>query len=268
MRKNIDARLTSLLSWWQAEIRAVLGEKMQSVLLGGSTVLVDFQPGWSDVDVCVVLHDAITEAEGTAIGKVHDAMRARFIEGRQDGWCSGQAIEGAYVTADMLWGMKPGVCYIAGGTTRWWGEADPLSPFDRFIYAHHGICLLGSAVSVGMPDMASLKVQSTRDARHFAHPPANCLDSAIWLAGIMHWLARSIVFWRDGGLLSKTAALEREIAAGGLPAPYFVLPLALRREGSAACQRHIEELRQNYLNAVEPALRALTEVGVYTVEEV
>lgn len=254
--------LLPLLSWWQAEILAALGEKVQAVLLGGSAVLGDFQPGWSDVDVCVVLRNAITEAEGIAIGHVHDAMRARFIEGGQDDWRSGQAIEGAYVTAETLQEERSGICYVAGGGTRWWGEKDPISPFDRYIFARHGYYLFGDTVPVGMPDMASLKIQSIRDTQHFAHPPAGCLDSAIWLAGIMHWLARTMVFWRDGVLLSKTAALEREIAAGGPLAPYFVLPLALRREGSAATHCHLEVLRQNYLDAVEPAMIILAGMGL------
>jgi len=63
-------------------------------------------------------------------------------------------------------------------------------------------------------------------------------------------------------LLSKTASLEREIAIGGPLAPFFALPLALRREGSAACQYHLDILRSNYLAAVEPAVQMLAEMGI------
>ncbi len=249
-----DALLRPLFAWWLPEIRAVLGENLRSVLLGGSTVLGDFQPGWSDVDVCVVLHDPITEADGVRIGQVHDRMHARFIDGRQDGWCSGQAIEGSYVTAEMLADeVSAGTCYVAGGGTRWWGAREAVSPFDRLIFARHGRILDGEPVPVGLPSAASLRAQSHQDIQHFATPPAGCLHSAIWLAGIMHWLARTLVYWRDGERLSKTAALAREIAGGGPLAPHFVLPLALRREGSAATHAHLEVLRQSYLDAVAPA---------------
>ena len=257
-----NASLHALLSWWQGEICATLGDKLQGALLGGSAVLDDFQPGWSDVDVCVVLHEAVTEAEGIAIGRVHDAMRARFIEGGENGWRSGQAIEGSYITADMLREPKSGICYVAGGGTRWWGERDPLSPFDRLIYARHGVVLFGEAAPVGMPGTAALKAQSIRDAGQFAHPPAGCLQSALWLAGIMHWLARTLVFWRNGVLLSKTAALEREIAAGGPLADAFRLPLTLRREGSATAHRYLEELRAHYLRNREPALQVVVDAGI------
>lgn len=261
-RRLENAPLRALLSWWQAEIRALLGEKLRAVLLGGSTVLDDFQPGWSDVDVCVVLNKAVTAFEGIGISGVHNTMRARFIEGGQDGWRSGQAIEGSYVTADLLREPRSGVCFVAGGSTRWWGERDPLEPFDRYLYARHGIYLFGSAVPVGTPDMTSLKAQSVADAGHFAHPPDGCLQSPLWLAGIMHWLAQTLVFWRDGELLSKTVALEREIAAGGSLEDAFRLPLALRHEGSAAAQRHMEELRENYLRNIEPAMQVLADAGV------
>lgn len=140
------------------------------------------------------------------------------------------------------------------------GISDPISPFDRYIFAHKGLCLFGEAIPIAIPDAMSLKAQSSVDLQHFAHPPIACVDSAIWLAGIMHWLARTIVFWRDGVLLSKTAALEREIAAEGPLATVFRLPLSLRREGSAACHLYLDELRQNYLNAIGPALKALEEL--------
>jgi hypothetical protein len=257
-----DTRLLPLVSWWQTEIHTVLSDKLQAVVLGGSTVLGDFQPGWSDVDVCVVLRTPITEAEGAVIGQVHDAMRAHFIDGGQDGWRSGQAIEGAYITGEMLQYGHAGTCYVAGGSTRWWGVKDPISPFDRLIYAQHGCWLFGEEVPIALPDGKALRAQSIRDSQEFINPPAGCLESAIWLAGIMHWLSRTLVFWRDGELVSKTAALEREVAAGRPLASAFILPLALRREGSAACRQHVDDLRYNYQANLDTAVQSLVEVGL------
>ena len=71
-------------------------------------------------------------------------------------------------------------------------------------------------------------------------------QSAIWLAGMLHWAARSLVFWRDGTMLSKSASLEHEIARGSSFADAFQLALQIRREGSAVAARHHSELERYY----------------------
>lgn len=63
---------------------------------------------------------------------------------------------------------------------------------------------------------------------------------------MLHWAARSLVFWRDGAMLSKSAALEHEIAHGSPFAAAFQTALMVRREGSAVATRYHPELRRYY----------------------
>ena len=75
----------------------------------------------------------------------------------------------------------------------------------------------------------------------------NALErSAIWHAGLLHWVARSIVFWRDGLLVSKTAALKQEIQAESPFADAFRLALMVRGAGSAAATNYRDQLRSAF----------------------
>lgn len=247
-----------LLEWWFPRMQDVLGGKLHAVILYGSAVFGDFQPRWSDVDVCTVLTAAVDEEEAIRIGRLHDEMRDRFIGCRAEGWTSGQAIEGPYIPLALAADPeRQDWCYIAGGTTRKRMLGHPISPFDRYVLSHNGVCWRGTPTPFAPPARASLMHQLEEDLRSIESPSQGCLNSSIWLAGIMHWLARSIVFWREGILLSKTAALEHEIAGNSPFAEAFRLALQLRREGSMATAPHLETLRRNFLAVNQPAAKHL-----------
>ena len=255
----IPQQVRPLLDWWLPRVRDLLGPDLRSVVLHGSVALGDFMPGWSDVDVCVAMEEPLAERAAEAIGALHDEMAARFIDGGAGGWRSGQAIEGPYIPVRLA-GDPNAVapCYTAGGTTRRYAVGHPITPFDRYMLAHFARILSGPDVGFAPPSPASLVEQARTDLRLVSEPHPDCLDAPIWLAGIMHWLARSIVFWRDGVMLSKTAALEHEIAGGSPFADAFGLALALRQEGSAACAGRLDELRADFLS-VAPRAAALLE---------
>ena len=65
------------------------------------------------------------------------------------------------------------------------------------------------------------------------------------------------MFWRDGVMLSKTAALEREIANGSPFADVYAAALRLRREGRAATFPHLDEMRWHFQMIAGPAARAI-----------
>jgi hypothetical protein len=234
--------IAPVLAWWLHEIRTCLGQKIHSVLLCGSATLDDFCPRSSDVDVCVVLRTPITPEEGESIGNIHDRMRDRFIRGGAEAWKSGQAVEGSYIPIELVADENlQAPCYTAGGRTRRWAVCQPISPFDRYILAHFGRVLSGAPVSFTPPRDLSLSAQAEIDLRAFFAWNSS-EQSAIWLAGMLHWAARSLVFWRDGTMLSKSAALEHEIVHGSPFAAAFQTALTIRREGSAVAEGYREEL--------------------------
>jgi hypothetical protein len=253
----IPHEVRAILDWWLPRVSGLLAGKFRSAVLYGSAAIGDFMPGWSDVDVCVILDRPVSEGEGATLGALHDDMAAHFIERGAEGWRSGQAIEGPYIPIGLASDAGASApCYVAGGTTRRFTISHPVTPFDRYLLAHSGRTLQGPQVEFAPPEPQALAKQARTDLHLISEPHPGCLDSPIWLAGIMHWLARSIVFWRDGVMLSKTRALEREISNGSSFAGAFDLALELRRGGSALCAGRLEELRRNFL-AIAPQAAGL-----------
>ena len=255
---GIPPSVGCMLDWWLPEVRSCLDEKLRAVLLFGSVALDDFCPGWSDVDVCVVLDTPITRSEGDAVGAIHDEMRRRFIDGGDGSWLSGQAIEGSYIPAELAADSSLRVpCYTAGGSTRKWAVGNPLSPFDRYMLAHHARPVAGERVAFTPPSASDLVGQSEHDLAGLRNWNENSEQSAIWMAGMLHWIARSIVFWRDGRMLSKSDALRHEIERGAEFADAFALSLEIRQAGSATAAARHAELRRHFDDVVHPAAREI-----------
>ncbi len=253
-KPSLPKQVQTILDWWLPRVRDILGSNVQSVMLFGGVTLGDFAPAWSDVDVCVVLREPVTQEQGERIGRLHDQMLERFARQGHDGWRSGQVIEGPYVPATVAADpSSTAICYVAGGTTRKFVDGDPLSAFDWYMLAHHGMCCFGAPVRFAPPDRPDLKAQLRQDLASLVSPNQAQLDSSIWLASMIHWIARSIVFWRDGVMMSKRAALKQEIESGSPFAEQFKLALRFHREGSAATRDHLAELRENFLAIAQPA---------------
>lgn len=243
---QVPSPVNPVLDWWLAEVRQCLGETIHGVVLHGSIALGDFCPGWSDIDVCVVLNAPVSEGEGAALGKIHDRMLDRFVRQRTDGWKSGQAIEGPYIPQELVGNAETErPCYIAGGTTRKWAPCHPVSPFDRYMLAHFGQTIFGKSVCFAPPAKQALMAQANTDLSDLRNR-ATSHQSAIWLCGMFHWLARSLVFWRDGRMLSKSAALQHEMDRASRFSDAFRLALAVRKEGSAAAENHRSELQAHF----------------------
>ncbi len=236
-----------ILDWWLPRMLAVVGQQPVSVLLSGSVVLGDYCDGWSDVDVCVVLPGDVTPEAGAAVGHVHDQMRDEFAA-RPD-WRSGQFMEGYYVPEALCHAPDgKGWCYVAGGSTRKHFPGNPVTPFDRYMLAHHSVAVHGSPVRFTPPAQGDLARQTREDLATLSGYEG---QSSIWLCGMLHWLARTVVFWRDGVMLSKTAALEKEIAAKAVLCDAYAIALTARKEGSANAAKYRPELLRLYPKAVE-----------------
>jgi len=238
--------VASLLQWWLERVCPTLGEKLRTVCVHGSLALDDFCSGWSDVDVCVVVNDPVSGTEAQALGAIHDEMGDRFIRAHAAGWRSGQAIEGCYIPEPLLRDASCQMpCYVAGDCAGRLSTAHPLPPFDREVLARFGRRLLGPPVAFARPTREALAEQTARMLAQIRGQVSGS-PSAIWLCGIQHWLARSLVFWRDGDLLSKSAALSRELEQGSPFAVAFELALRIREEGSDVASQHRAALRRQF----------------------
>jgi len=250
----------AIIEWWLPQVRDLLGDDLLSVVLYGSVTLGDYQAGWSDIDVCVVLSDSIGEDAGARLGHIHDRMQQRYLEHKHGGWLSGQVVESNYVPQSLAANsVEDKACYIAGGTTRKWQRGDPLLPFDRYMLANFGQSCFGSDVHFEEPGVELLCNQAETDL-HSLHSWKN--QSAIWLTGMLHWFARSIVFWRDGTMLSKTAALLHEIERGSIYTEPLELALTIRREGSTTAVNYMDASRNHYSRFADSFFTELQQVIV------
>lgn len=240
---EIPPVVRTLLEWWQPRVRDVLGDKIASMALHGSVALGDFAPRWSDVDVCVVLRGALSAGEESRLERISADMDARFIERGADRWVSGQAVEAAYVEEQMVAVPDDG----------------PPPPFDRLVLSRFSLELCGGPAAFAPPTPPQLRSQLRSDLGDLRAPIEE--RSAIWLAGTLAWIARSLVFWRDGELVSKGIALEREIAAGSTFADAFRLGLAVRQAGSRRAAEHDSELRAAFAAIAGPSAALLGGYG-------
>ena len=250
---ELHPAVASIIEGWMAPVRAALGEKLVGVTVTGSLALDDFQPGWSDVDLVAVLGGPITSGEVAELDRIHADIGRMYIDEGRDGWISGQGLQCCYLTADVA--HSPGLraaCCEGGDRGAEAVGADPLLPFDRHVLSRFGRPLLGDPVGFEPPGIEALRVQSASEA-DWLDPARAARESPIWLAAVMHWLARTIVFWRDGADLGKTTALEREIARGSPFTEEFALALRIRRQGSRAAAGHERELREVFRRVASPS---------------
>ncbi|MGE0191855.1 MAG: nucleotidyltransferase domain-containing protein [Planctomycetota bacterium] len=237
----LPAAVQGLLAWWLPRAEVACGDALRAMLLYGSVVLGDFQAGWSDVDVCAVLREPPSRTRERCLAELHHATELAFVEGREGPWSSGQ-------TVDLL------VLYAAHGDL---DHEHVQDAFDQLGLATRTRVLAGESVTIAHPDRDALSRRSMRLEQEACSPPEGA--SAIWYAAVLQLLARAVVFWRDGELVSKTRALLRLIEERGQVAEAFELALRVRRGGSATAARHTDELRGAHAVATPWALDGLAD---------
>jgi hypothetical protein len=258
----IPPPVESILQWWFPCIQQVLDAKLKSVYLYGSITLDDYNPAWSDVDACVVLEKPVTDQEAKSIFLIHDEMKQEFLDesgSKADGWQSGQVVEAIYVSeslADNAAGKE--MCALAFGGTRKRESSTLGSAYDRYMLHHHSLLWWGEKIVFAAPSWQSQVEQSREDLVTLKiWDPVNA--SPIWLAGMIHWIARAIVFYRDGTMMSKSAALRHEIAKASPFASAFELALKVRELGSATAAQFHSELKEEFTAIAGPAATAIEE---------
>lgn len=254
----LPVEVETLLAWWRPRVAEVLGDALVGAWLFGSVPLGGFEKLWSDVDVCTVLAEPVTDAQIDALKRLHDEMESHFLSGDAS-WSGTQLFEGPYLSAALA--SEPGGterCLLVGTGQRDVEPCDPVPGFERLMLAEHAWPVLGDPPPFAPDTRAAI-------ARHHAWLPRALAEpaeahSAIMLAGTLQETARSIVFFRDGTFLSKNDALEREIDAGGPFAPAYATALGVRRLGSAQADAFRAELVEDWETIAEPARRVVTDL--------
>ncbi len=236
----------AILDWWKSRVCEVFENKLRGVFLFGSVALGEFAPKWSDIDTCIVVTAPVGDMQAEAMCASMAEMDERFRQQEADGWRSPQTVQGAIITPQQAAEIgHTETCFYARGSRGVHAHCDPFSAFDRYQLAHHRRLLWGNDVYFAPPSRKDLIEMAVRDMNLFsAVAKAPETYSPIMLAGMLHWAARSLVFWRDGRLLSKSAALKSEIVRNSSLAKAFGLALKVRDQGSARAVAHSDALRE------------------------
>ena len=237
----IPQAVRDLLDWWLPRARGVLGASVRSVLLHGSVVLGDFQAGWSDVDVCLVLRGPLSRERRAGLEALQRQTDQSFLVRGAYGWSSGQTVDVIRVHAER-------------------GDLDHehfVDPFDQLGLAAGAHLLAGEGLVVRRPGVAALEARTRRLEQEASAPPPGA--SAVWYASVPQLLARAVVFWRDGELIGKTEALSRLTEEGGEAAEAFAPALRARRQGSSTAAEQIDALRRAHLKATSFARAVLAQ---------
>ncbi|MFC1525238.1 hypothetical protein ACFL6X_00325 [Candidatus Latescibacterota bacterium] len=242
----LPAPVAELVTWWWSRVSDVLGSQTRSVLAYGSVTLGDFSPAWSDVDLCVAVDPELGPRQAQQIAAIHTEMGSQFLDARSAGWESGQAVEAVYISPEGLSQAQPPARHYFGHERGGeWETPGGIPAFDQLLLDRHGCVLTGESLHIHSPDTAAL-VKQTREELAWLEPDRSAVESAIWMAGVFHWLARAIAYWRDGEILSKSAALRREIGLGSPLSSAYSLALELRIAGSRQAAGRRDELSRHF----------------------
>ncbi len=180
-------------------VAAVTGEALHSAWLYGSVIWVDFQRGWSDIDLLILTASPLTEAQAERLLK----LRQELTEKEPGNTCF-RACEGVIACADE---------YRSGDFTRlvYWGTSGeritdrcPRDTFAAFQLARYARCVAGTEDRslFREPDRAEMvaAVKAHYEAiRQFAVQTDESLYSCGWLLDI----ARCLYTLRYNDIVSK-----------------------------------------------------------------
>lgn len=102
--------INELLRFWAGGVYAALGEKVIGLYLTGSLTYGDFVPKRSDVDLCVVVKQALSVAELESIQRLHIETEHRYPD-----WT--KRVECSYLPIDLVHEVLPPKI-----PRPWWGH--------------------------------------------------------------------------------------------------------------------------------------------------
>ncbi len=249
LSNTVSPEVTAILNWWVPRIQDIFDNNLRGVFLFGGVALGEFEPCWSDVDTCVAVRSPVTAAQAASLNATLIEMDDLFGRQGASGWRSKQTVQGAVITLRQAIDIGLAeMCFYAWSSKGFHETCDPLSPFDRYQLAHCRKLISGNDVDFAKPERAALLEMTTKDLNSLEDAARNPEGYGVGtIASLLHWAARSLIFWRDGVLLAKSAALRNEINSGSPFAEAFQLALAVRERG--------REYLPQYENAIRNILR-------------
>lgn len=199
-RKNRQIAINTMVR----EISRILSDCEPSVYLYGSSVLNDFQLGWSDIDILVLTEKSIAEEQAKSLVGLRQALLEKELDNSYY-----RSFEGGMLTLDAFLSKKP-------DRVVYWGTSGERMTdryaFDSFCMAElveNSVLLCGKDIrnKLNYPAFHELYADVKRHyetIRQYAQSTGRSFYSFGWMLDI----ARCIYTLRTGKIIAKTAAAE------------------------------------------------------------
>jgi hypothetical protein len=256
---NLAEEIETLLAWWLPRVLDVIEPTPRCVVIGGSVALGDFSPVSGDLDLYIVVRDPLSEVQSTTVGCIHREMRKHFLEDSTDEWRSHELMEACYIPEELATNATKPMRYFSVRTSSAMWVDQKLSPFSRYVVARSGLYYYGERVQFAEPERRDMLEQIVRQTIPWVVPAERRLDDPEWMASQIQLMARSIVFLRDGFVLSKTAALRHEIDAKSRFAAAYETALLFRQRGLTWAQGQLGRIREDFESIRKDAAQSVRE---------
>lgn len=186
------------------EISRILSDREPSVYLYGSSVLNDFQLGWSDIDILVLTKKQITAAQANSLLGLRQTMIAA-----EPGNPYYRSFEGGMLTMDSFLSKQPDRVVYWGTSGERITEQYAFDSFCMAELVESSVLLYGRDIrnKLRYPDFSELYA----DVKHHyetIRQYARSTERSIYAFGWMLDIARCIYTLRTGKIIAKTAAAE------------------------------------------------------------
>lgn len=187
------------LELFTRQLQGLLGSRLVSVILHGSILFDDLAPGYSDIDVIVIVEDALTEDESAHL----DELRVT------SGECApfGCILEGEFIPKVLCDPQQAGQVYCWGTHRTYSYTGRRRQDFSWQLLLERGIVIFGEDLRAAMPAVPTTvlldDIRATCAAmREFGSRPSPKAIEWLFLA------ARALVWLHERRICSKSEAAD------------------------------------------------------------
>ncbi len=200
---NPPDRILQTLDQFKQDLIQLLGDNLFEIIIHGSYVLDDFQPGKGDLDYVVVTNENLDDSANFRLFELHD----RYRSGKK---LLLHQLEGTFYPKHFLKKLSfPFTgCYIGTGIKGWRTiNSFQNSLMDLRLINEHGVHLLGKNPKIYNPLNFEILKEQLSDLETFiiSAKAGKNVGIGMWIT-IVHWCSRTIFYYSTGRIGSKTEA--------------------------------------------------------------
>lgn len=209
------------------KIEDILRDRAPSIYLHGSSVLEDFRPGWSDIDILVLTQSPISEQQAQKL-----VVLRQTLLGEEEGNCYYRSFEGGMLSLQAFLDKKPDRVVYWGTSGQRITDRFAFDSMCRMELLEKGVLLRGEEIRNRLTTPAYGQLYGDIKAYYeLIRNHVQKTDGSFYSFGWLLDIARGIYTLRTGTVISKTRAGEWALREGICPVPQELeKALCVRRE--------------------------------------